>query len=417
MFKLAWSGIRENYSRALFYGVTFVLTTMFIFIFFNIACSEMVGMTFINSQNNLVTYLSVFVMVICIIVIFFANDFYVKKKSKQMAIRLVCGATFLQITNYLLSSTLFIFMCAVPLGVLLALATMTFLNTYILGMFGINTILGITQEGVYVTIIILAFVVLWCMLLNVGYAYRSSVKSLLTNDITVEEIRLGSPLRLKLKGTKYIYLLMFVLPIPLFYVYGHEPSSIIVLSVFGMIGLYGAWNEIFMPYLNRLVIKHIDNQEKVVYIGFMRRDFVLMKKNLIMFVISTILLIALMVSHLDDSMEVVLCFVSFLVIHCLLSLTVVFRLLVEVLGRKNVFLTLSRIGYEQRLLRSIIKKEVVIFFCILMFVCLIYIGNILQSLYVCRLISFNFVLMVLLIFISPLILCGLIVLFSYKKLI
>ena len=100
MIKLAWRGIHENFSRSLFYWITFVLTTMFIFIFFNVACSEAVGMTFINSRNDVITYLCVFVMTICMIVIFFANDFYVKKKSKQMAIRLVSGATFLQIAGY-----------------------------------------------------------------------------------------------------------------------------------------------------------------------------------------------------------------------------------------------------------------------------------------------------------------------------
>lgn len=33
MIKLAWRGIHENFSRSLFYWITFVLTTMFILFF------------------------------------------------------------------------------------------------------------------------------------------------------------------------------------------------------------------------------------------------------------------------------------------------------------------------------------------------------------------------------------------------
>ena len=32
MIKLAWRGIHENFSRSLFYWITFVLTTMFTFL-------------------------------------------------------------------------------------------------------------------------------------------------------------------------------------------------------------------------------------------------------------------------------------------------------------------------------------------------------------------------------------------------
>lgn len=415
MIKLAWRGIHENFSRSLFYWITFVLTTMFIFIFFNVACSEAVGMTFINSRNDVITYLCVFVMTICMIVIFFANDFYVKKKSKQMAIRLVSGATFLQITGYLLSSTLFIFFCAVPIGIALAILSMMFINNFILDMLQITTILSFNQQGILVTIVILLFVVIWCTILNVGYAYRSSIRNLLVGDVMVDGLKPAFPFHFDIKFTKYLYSIMFLLPICLFYIYGNEPTAMILFSVIGMIGLYGLWSKMLVPFLDQYIMNHIDYSEKTVYIGFMRRDLVFMKKNLILFIMSTILIITLLVSNLSDSMTVVLCFVSYVVIHCLLSLTVVFRFLVEILGRKNVFLTLSRIGYERKPLLSIITKEVIVFFGILMAVCLIYIGNILFSLYIHNLMKFDFIIMLITFFVGPLLICGCIVFFTYQK--
>ena len=114
MIKEAFLSIKNDYQRSLFYWLTFFLTTLFIFVFFQIACSPDIGMSFINAQNNVVTYLCVFVLFLCMFAVFFANDFYVKKKSQELAVQLVCGATFLQLTIYLLSQTIILFVVAVP---------------------------------------------------------------------------------------------------------------------------------------------------------------------------------------------------------------------------------------------------------------------------------------------------------------
>ena len=108
MLKSALRSIKDDFSRALFYWLTFVLTSMFMFLFFNLTYSDMVGVTFINSRNDIATFTSVLVISICMIVIFFANDFYVKKKSKELAVQLVCGGTYLQIALYLLFQTGFL---------------------------------------------------------------------------------------------------------------------------------------------------------------------------------------------------------------------------------------------------------------------------------------------------------------------
>ena len=64
---------------------------------------------------------------------------------------------------------------------------------------------------------------------------------------------------------------------------------------------------------------------------------------------------------------------------------------------------------------SIIRKEVIVFFGILMAVCLIYIGNILFSLYIHNLMKFDFIIMLITFFVGPLLICGCIVFFTYQK--
>ncbi len=70
---------------------------------------------------------------------------------------------------------------------------MMFINNFILDMLQITTILSFNQQGILVTIVILLFVVIWCTILNVGYAYRSSIRNLLVGDVMVDGLKPAFP--------------------------------------------------------------------------------------------------------------------------------------------------------------------------------------------------------------------------------
>ena len=106
--------LKNSMAKAVFYWLTFVLTSLFIFLFFNISMSESLGFTWVENNNDTVTTVTVFVIAVCLIIIFFANDFFVKNKAKELAIRLVCGATFMQLAQYLLVQTFVLLLIALP---------------------------------------------------------------------------------------------------------------------------------------------------------------------------------------------------------------------------------------------------------------------------------------------------------------
>ena len=69
MIKDALRSLKKDLDRAVFYWLVFVLSSMFMFTFFHLALSDAIGVTFIYSNNDLPTYLTVFDVLICIIVI------------------------------------------------------------------------------------------------------------------------------------------------------------------------------------------------------------------------------------------------------------------------------------------------------------------------------------------------------------
>ena len=55
IIKDAFRSLINSFSKAFFYWLTFVLTSMFIFLFFNISMSDTVGVHWINNDNGIAT--------------------------------------------------------------------------------------------------------------------------------------------------------------------------------------------------------------------------------------------------------------------------------------------------------------------------------------------------------------------------
>ena len=105
MLKDVLNSLMHDKIRTFFCWVTFTLTSMFIFLFFTVAMSNAVGVTMYHAKSDIPTMLMVASVILCSIEIVFANDFFIKNKSKSLAVRLVCGATYTQNASYYQQST------------------------------------------------------------------------------------------------------------------------------------------------------------------------------------------------------------------------------------------------------------------------------------------------------------------------
>lgn len=396
----AFQSIKDDIQRSLFYCLTFILTTTLMFIFFQVACSPYIGMSFINSRNNIVTYLSVFIIFICLLSVFFANDFYVKKKAKGLAIRLVCGATFGQLTTYLLSQTMVLFFVSIPFSIGLSCLFLGLISSVL------PVSMPLTQEGIIVTVVMLVCEIFWCTILNVGYAYRSSIVMLIQGDRVQNKTKIGFPFRLNLQLKKGLSLCLFILPIIFIYIYGYETSSIMVFSVIGIIGIYQCIQKIIIPYMKQWIQKRLSKSMQLVYLGFLRRDIIFMKGHIVLLITSSILLLGLFVMGIENTVYQILLYVSFIAMNCLLSLTILFHFSTEIVNRQKSFLTLRRIGYEDAHIKKVIQKEIILFYGLILSIGLFYMINILISLRIHDFIDMKIMIFMIGGFCFPLITCG-----------
>lgn len=419
MFKAALRSIRDDFSRSLFYWLTFVLTSMFMFLFFNISYNEKVGVTFINSKNDMATFITVFVIGICMVVIFFANDFFAKKKAKDMAVRLVCGSTYLQIAKFLLYQSAILLIVAIPTGIILAILFIPVINIILNLSFHTDLTLTIQLDAISSTALILVIVIFYSTILNLGYAYRNSIHTLINEERL--NIKSGVPVfsfnfKLSKKTKKIISTLLFFLPIFMFYIYGNDSKNLLAFSIIGILGFFMFLNNVFIPFLNKLThILKTDNSTSLVYLGFIRTNIIVLKKNIILLIISAIFFVSLLIASLNNPLEMILAYISFTTINILLSLSIMFKYSTEIAVRKKYYLSLERIGYTKEVLQTIIKKEVYLFYFIIICFSLLYISNMIISLILHHIINTDMLILLTLSFIIPLLLCAIINHIYYKK--
>lgn len=344
MIKEALRSLKDDFLRTLFYWLIFVLTTFFMFLLFQLIYSLDVQLV-ANQGDNMPIMIAGLVIMICMIVIYFANDFYVKKKTEAIAIQLVCGATYLQICVFLMSQILLIFFSAITFGMLLGCLIFPLMQGLFQWVFHIH--LSMHIEAFYGTMMIVAIELVWGVILNLGYAYRSSIMALLQDrkssvnqsPVFMMTFRLNFQLKKGYIMKRFVAILLFICPI--FMMYSHnDVSGMIIFSIIGLIGFYMCMKHVMNPLVD-YVVKKCHYQNGVV-LGLIRHDLKVMKNSILLFVISHILLISFLSSFIENQTMVILSFCSFVVVDVLLALSMMFRFSTELVTRKNIFLSLER---------------------------------------------------------------------------
>ncbi len=470
IFQDAMKSLRRDFSRSFFYWLTFMLSTTFIFLFFAIATGREVGIKFIHSTGGLAMNVTFFVIAVCMIDVFFANDFFVKTKSRDLAIQLICGAKFMQLAEYLLAQTFLLLAIAIPVGVSIAFALMPIMNVVFSNYLHSPVSITVNASCFWATLLVLLTLVFWTTYLNISYAYRNNALTLLNeqqlrtggrkqklfnmasvnqsmettmqmmegrailpeaakeaNALTGynESGRYGAPVKQavqkkekkKLGITKYLSaifsLVLFIGPLIIMYM---DTENIMLYSAVGMLGFFLSITNVVLPFLNyRLNVQRIDHPRSVASLGFLRTDIQMMRTNMILIVMSSVILISILVTSDGEPMSRLMILVSYITMNVLLSSAIMFRFATDIFSRQKYFQTMSQIGYLASDLRTIIVRETTEFYAFVSVCAYLYIGNIFLVLVKNGMLEAGFVRFLSLAFFIPVLLCYIITLGYYSK--
>lgn len=417
-FRDAVRSLKSDKSRTFFYWMTYFLTSMFIFLFFNIMMSDEKGMKLITSGEDLIaTFIVVIVVVICLMCIQFANNFYVRSKGKDIAVRLVCGATFSKVTAYLMVQILIIMICSIPVGILAGYLLMPLLNSLIASFTSSALVIGVHQEANTLVFILLAMIVVWSTAVNLSFTYTNAAFSMMTNDGSYSSKDGGTfggflasiPVLFK----QIFYLALFI--IPLFAMFNPAVSKMTV-SLMGLIGVWGIFNYIIIPFITRDMDKTNVNKPSVLAgNGFLRKDLEINKSSIILFIACAVVQISIIAERQDRIFDSMLFTFSYVIMNFLLAMMIMFKTSTEQSGRRKYYEVLYQIGFQENALKKITGRELLKLYGLVAGTALIYIGVMLAAIMREGGLSTHMMILLIAELIIPVIFCMIVNVVTYRR--
>ncbi len=415
IIKDALRSLKDDFLRSFFYFLTLLVTSMFIYLFFNIMMSDPVGVSLLEGSTDLLaTAVTVAVVVICLIAILFANDFFAKRKAKELAVRLICGATAFQLASYLLIQTVLLMVVALPLGILIANLLIPVLNTVLSAYLQSEFLIGIHSYANTMSAVILGLVIFWILMLNMSFALKNGAAMMFSENIMTKAG--GAPvfyfgaIPQWLKATAMT--LLFLVPIACFYL---NSNMIFLLTILSLVGFMSWLDDVLIPWLTKRIHSKPENHLDVVWMGFLRTDIAIMKPNISLFIVAVVLLAWAMITKHGKPVEMMLYILSYVVMGVLLSMAILFKYSTELAVRKRYFNAMFQIGYLESDLKKIMTRQILWFYGLILAVSLLYLVNIFLSQMIAGVLSVNFMLVLLAFAVVPMILVGLINLLTYRS--
>ena len=424
IFHDALGSLKNDFSWSFFYWLTFLLTTTFSVLFFSVASQKEIGFTLIHASNDVSTTITIFSVVICMIEVFFANDFFIKTKSKALAIQLICGARFVQLAEYLLCQTFILLAAAIPCGILLAVGLIPVTNTAISLYLHSSFTIQVNSTAIIGTAFVVLTLIFWTTYLNMAFAYRNNASTLLNERSVLTGLSSSLLAGLGInkienvkKAVKILQgvgsIVLFIAPMAFMF---RSPDNIFVLSLASMAGFLFTTTTVVIPGISKLLKDCcIHKPVALTFFGFLRTDIRIMRVNVILLVLSSVLLISTLVTGCDTAMLMMMVLLSYIVINILLSLAVMFKFSTDILNRKKYFMTMDQLGYFKRDLNGIILAETTVFYVYVIFSALIPIGFIFALLSLRGMMEIPVIVFLTGSFLVPMLVCYLVTLLYYFK--
>lgn len=341
----ALRSVKNDIFRSFFFWLTFLLTSMFIFLFFNL--SYEVG------NEGVMTIVTVFMVLVCTMDIFFVNHFYMTSKGKDLAVRLICGATYTYLSFYLLIQVVLLLALSLPIGIGLGYALIPMLNS------ALQTHIVITGEAIMRISIMIGYIIFWILLFNLSFTYKSAASMMFNMQ---SEMVSGKSNVLTLRGGKKAADLQRKILFPLFLcpllllLDPAKPS--VICAGLSLVLFFLVFSGVWVPYLNDRLTKNISDPVNTVHLGFHRMNVRYLKTNILLLNGSALFVFSLLDQASGNRILQITILMSYGMISFLLWFAYLFQYETRQLKHDRDLTTLFSLGYTKETLNGILKKEV-----------------------------------------------------------
>lgn len=409
----------RDYRKSIFYGMTLVFAVAVSFVFFNIInnkdlVDQMVassGGTWHEVKMPFSSVLSFLIVCFCCFMIFFANNFFLTRKTTELAVMGMSGSGYINSTIYVLYQTFVLLLLATPLGILLGRIVVPYANQYMYTALGIDKDIHIIAKEAYLySFLIVAIVLAMICVLTAGYLHRNDILVLLSQE---KEMNFNKGSR---KTSSLLYIGIYIMGIVMMFMNPHQADAYIAPTLVGIIGAIGIIRYV-LPDVIRKMKKDVFLTKRHILISISNLSYSI-QRSLLLFGLMTVSvtgMMAILVACKDSPREFTTAVIGYIVVIVLLAVSIVYKLSMEAMTRKILFSNLWKIGYTRKELRKMIKQEIAMYYTILICIPLVYIIFIAGRFIYYEEMTFYFVLVFSLAYIIPIALSGLITYYQYEQ--
>lgn len=421
-FKFSMSMLKREFKKSIFYWLTMVFATAMCFVFFHIINNEYLvshvpvqgGGSWSQVVVPFSTIVSFLIILFCCFMIFFANDFFVSKKTKEIAIITLSGCNAIRSTMYLIYQTTALAILASPLGVGLGYLLAPCVNSYMYEYLGVtSSIYYVPVAAISQTLILVVMVVIMLCVFASGYIYRNDIKFLMSEDSKME----GSDTR-KLKIPNAVYIFIYFFGIVMMFMDEHSNTMYTVPSLVGIAGSIGIIKYVMPDTLSKIKQKYLlTKRYALLYVSNLNYSI---RRAVILIVIMSVSItgmVTILASQQNAPREYATSFIGYIVIVVLLVTSILYKFCMEAQSRKMLFFNMWKIGYTKMELKKIIRNEVFYFYLVLLMVPMLYVLFIAGSFVYHGEMSLLFACILVLIYTVPIMISGFISYGFYKKMV
>ncbi len=410
IFKFSLKMLKKEFSKSLFYCVSLTLSIAIIFVFFCYIDNSYLGNSISSGQNQFSQILALLVIIFAVFNCFFANNFFVSSKTNDLAIIQLSGASVFKVAGYLMVQNFVIVCISIPLGFVIGYFFNGFFNSLIYAQMNISgNIYYVSTEALVWAIVCIVTELLALTLMNTGFAYRTDIKDLLghSSSMTMNAKRSKIP--------SIVYLALYIVPLVIFHSLDLEATSFAVYSVIGLFGINGLLTKGIPDLIKRFQKKNVTHSTRLIAFGNL--SYSIKRCNLLinMLIISIILIVSFIIGNINDTNTLYLLMLTYYIVIFLLGTSILYKMVYEVSMRTKLYNSLYKLGYQRKQLKSVMKLEITLLYFVILLFPTSYIGYMLIRFVIGGIIEASFALTIVLSYVIPIALTGLIVYFSYKR--
>ncbi|MGG7178753.1 hypothetical protein ACQPU1_14220 [Clostridium paraputrificum] len=358
----------NDIKQCTFYIVSMIFSTAVIFNIFNLIYNKDFTNPDIEMSLNLygttvndsyLTFSIIALIVVCVgtLLSSFANMYFVYGKTKELAIAVISGRSVFSVGGILTIQNAILGFIGIAGGLILGLIMMPIINIVTYKSIGqpVN-IMAFSKMGFMITSVIIVLQFIMMVLVDVGYVYRREVVDLISDKKIMYERDKRS-----IKAYGWIYIFLYFLPVGVFFSSASnrdKASSYAYAMYIALIGMSGIIKYVLPQFIISIKRrKYVYSKIKLQSISNLH--YSLRRANLLVIIlaISASLLIQFICRGKNMPQVISVTTAAFIVVILLMAITIVYRVFIEAINRKNTFKQLMLVGYTKKEIGTIIFQE------------------------------------------------------------